>query len=350
MAIAKLRDKLSQEGVAAFLVTDMVNIRYLSSFTGSSAFLLITPHETFFVTDSRYEEQAVYQMPGDYQLKTLKAGGKLSDFIKEVGCASLALEDSVTLSQFNRLKEALEGVDFHIWKGTVEVLRQRKRKEEFDKIKGAVAVAQEAFRKLVGGLVPGAVERDFALELEFLMRKSGAEAAAFDFIVASGDRSYLPHGIASSKIIEEGDMVVVDFGARWQGYHSDISRTFKMGEWQPWERDLYKVILEAQEAAIKCLKPGMKACEIDGAARQVIKDAGYGEFFGHGLGHGVGLEIHEKPSLSPASEDILEEGMVFTLEPGIYLPGKGGVRIEDMVYLDSQGPQVITTLEKEVFL
>jgi Xaa-Pro aminopeptidase len=194
------------------------------------------------------------------------------------------------------------------------------------------------------------VERDFALELEFLMRKSGAEAAAFDFIVASGDRSYLPHGIASSKIIEEGDMVVVDFGARWQGYHSDISRTFKMGEWQPWERDLYKVILEAQEAAIKCLKPGMKACEIDGAARQVIKDAGYGEFFGHGLGHGVGLEIHEKPSLSPASEDILEEGMVFTLEPGIYLPGKGGVRIEDMVYLDSQGPQVITTLEKEVFL
>ena len=348
MALEGIREKLSREKVGAFLVSKLVNVRYLSGFTGSSAFILISSQDLFFVTDPRYGEQASSQIPPSFDLVVLKPGERLSSFIKGKGWSSVAVEDALTLAQYNSLKEGLEGMELVIWKGVVEAARKIKGPWELERIREAVALAQEAFSGLKERMHPGVVEKDFALELEFFMRRRGAEGVAFPFIVASGSRSALPHGEASSKTIDDGDLVVLDFGVRWRGYHSDMTRTLKFGEWQGWERDIYRVVLDAQQAALDAIGPGVEAKEVDAVARRIVEEAGYGEFFGHGLGHGVGLEIHEAPTLSPTSQDVLEEGMVFTVEPGVYLPGKGGVRIEDMVYLGSGGPEVLTSLPKEV--
>ncbi len=348
MDLEGIRERLSREEVEAFLISNIVNVRYVSGFTGSSAFILISSKEVLFVTDPRYGEQASSQIPPFYDLVVLKPGERLSSVIKGKGWSSLAVEDSITLAQYNSLKEGLEGVELVAWKGVVETARRIKAPWEVEKMRGAVALAQEAFNRLRGVMRPGVVERDLALELEFVMRKAGAEGVAFPAIVASGPRSALPHGEASSRTIGEEDLVVLDFGARWQGYYSDMTRTLKFGQWRSWERKVCRVVLEAQQAALEVVKPGVEAREVDAVARGVIEKAGYGEFFGHGLGHGVGLEVHEAPSLSPSSRDVLEEGMVFTVEPGIYLPGKGGVRIEDMVYLGLEGPEVLTSLPREV--
>ena len=347
MGLKSIRDRLSKEGVEAFLITHLVNVRYLSGFTGSFAALLISPQEALFITDSRYEEQSSQEVSSRFSKVILKPGQRLSQIIGEHGWRSLAIEDTLTLAQYNRLKEALGEVRLVTWSGVVEGLRKIKSKEEIAKIKKAVELAQKAYLGVKEDIKPGKVERDVALDMEFIMRKAGAQAAAFDFIVASGYRSALPHGTASSKEIQAGDLVILDFGARWEGYHSDITRTLKVGEWSDWGEKIYRLVLEAQEAALEAVKPGMMAKDVDALARRVIEKGGYGGFFGHGLGHGVGLEVHEAPSLSPSSQDILEEGMVFTLEPGIYLPGKGGVRVEDMVYLGPHGPEVLTNLEKE---
>ncbi len=349
MDLGKIRERLFSESLDAFLVTKGENVRYLSGFTGSSAFVLIDKDSVFFVTDPRYQEQASQEIPGEFHLVVLKPGERLSSFIKARGWSSLAVEDSMSLAQFNALQEGLEGkVSLGVWKGVVEEMRRIKAPREVERIKRAVALAQEAFSEVREMLSPGVVERDLALELEFIMRRRGAEGVAFPFIVASGSRSAMPHGEASPKVMEEGDLVVLDFGARWEGYHSDMTRTFHLGPWEGWAREIYEVVLEAQEAALETIGPGVEAREVDAVARKVIEEAGYGDFFGHGLGHGVGLEIHEAPALAPTSKDILEEGMVFTVEPGIYLPGKGGVRIEDMVYLGSGGVEVLTSLPKGV--
>lgn len=347
MDLKPIRDRLLQEEVEAFLITHLVNVRYLSGFTGSFAALLISPRESLFITDPRYEEQSSQEVSPLFSKVILKPGQRLSQVIYEHGWRSLAVEDTLTLAQYHRLKEALGEVRFVTWSGVVEGMRRRKSPQEIEKIKRAVELAQRAYMAVKENIRPGSVERDIALDMEFIMRRAGAEGGAFDFIVASGYRSALPHGSASSKEIQPGDLVILDFGARWEGYHSDITRTLKVGEWSEWDKEIYSLVLEAQEAALEAIKPGMMAKDLDAIARRVIEKGGYREFFGHGLGHGVGLEVHEAPSLSPSSQGILEEGMVFTLEPGIYLPGKGGVRIEDMIYMSPEGPEVLTNLEKE---
>ncbi len=349
MALGSIREKLTCEGVDAFLVTHLVNVRYLSGFTGSFAAVVISPSEALFVTDARYEVQAEEEVGPPFTRLTLKPGQRLSQLIIEGGWRSIAVEDTITLAQYNRIKGSLSDVQLRTWSGVVEGFRRFKTPEEVLKIKKAVELAWKAFREVKGKVCPGVIERDLALELEFTMRKRGAEAGAFDFIVASGPRSALPHGAASSKEIHGGDLVVFDFGARWEGYHSDITRTLKVGTWEKWEKEIYTLVLEAQGAALEALKPGIKAQEVDAIARRVIEKGGYGAYFGHGLGHGVGLEVHEAPSLSPVSEDTLEIGTIFTIEPGIYIPNKGGVRIEDMVYLSPEGPKILTEeVEKEI--
>ncbi len=347
MDLKPIRNRLVQVGLEAFLITHLVNVRYLSGFTGSFAALLISSQEALFITDPRYEEQSSQEVSPIFSRVILGPGQKLAQIVDKYGWRSLAVEDTLTLAQYDRLKEALDGVRLVTWSGVVEGLRRRKSTEEVDKIKRAVELAQEAYRTVKGEIQPGRAERDVALDMEFAMRRMGAQGGAFDFVVASGYRSALPHGSASFKEIREGDLVVLDFGARWEGYHSDMTRTLKMGKWGGWEREIYSLVLEAQKAALAAVKVGMEARDLDTLARGIIEKGGYGEFFGHGLGHGVGLEVHEAPSLSLSSQDILEEGMVFTLEPGIYLSGKGGVRIEDMVYLGPQGAEVLTDLEKE---
>ncbi len=348
MDLETIRERLLREEVEAFLVSKLENVRYLSGFTGSSACVLVTPGDLYFVTDPRYEEQAASQVPPAFQKVILKPGERLSALVKGKGWSTLAVEDSMSLGQYQALKKGLDGGEIRVWRGVIEEQRRVKTPEEVEEIGRAVALAQEAFHKVRGMLKPGVSERDLALELEFVMRRQGAQGVAFPFIVASGPRSAMPHGDASHKVLEDGDLVILDFGARWRGYHSDMTRTFKLGPWRAWEKEVYTVVLEAQEAAMAAIRPGVEAKEVDGVARRIIEEAGYGDYFGHGLGHGVGLEIHEAPTLAPTSEDVLEVGMVFTVEPGIYLPGKGGVRIEDMVFLGPRGPEVLTSLPKGV--
>jgi len=349
MDLEGIRERLLGDSLDAFLVSKQENIQYLSGFTGSSAFILVGRDTLFFVTDPRYQEQASLQVSPKFDMVILKPGERLSAFIKDSGFRALAVEDSMSLSQYHALQEGLGGeVVLKVWKGVVEGMRRIKDLREVEKIGRAVALAQEAFYAVEDMLRPGMVERDLALELEFTMRRRGAEGVAFPFILASGPRSAMPHGEASDKVLEEGDLVVLDFGARWEGYHSDMTRTFMLGPWKDWAREIYRVVLEAQEAALEVIRPGVEAKEVDAAARGIIQKAGYGDYFGHGLGHGVGLEVHEAPALAPTSRDVLEVGMVFTVEPGIYLPGRGGVRIEDLVYLGEDGLQVLTSLPKEV--
>ncbi len=349
MDLEGIRERLLQDSLEAFLVSKGENIRYLSGFTGSSAFILVGHGTSFFITDPRYEEQASQEVSSGFDLVVLRPGERLSDFIKAKGWTSLAVEDSLSLAQYHALQEGLEGkVTLKVWKGVVEMMRRVKEPWEVEEIKGAVALAQDAYYSVGEMVRPGTVERDLALELEFTMRRRGAEGVAFPFIVASGPRSAMPHGEASERVMEEGDLVVLDFGAKWKGYHSDMTRTFVLGFWKDWAREIYRVVLEAQEAALEAIRPGVMARDVDAVARGIIEEAGYGEYFGHGLGHGVGLEIHEAPALAPTSRDVLEVGVVFTVEPGIYIPGKGGVRIEDLVYLGDHGPELLTDLPKEV--
>jgi Xaa-Pro aminopeptidase len=208
-------------------------------------------------------------------------------------------------------------------------------------------LAAAAFEEILPMIRPGVVERDISLALEFAMKRRGAEEKSFDFIVASGERGALPHGVASQKKIQSGELVTIDFGARWQGYHSDETVTLAVGRVDPRLREIYDIVLDAHDRAMDMVRPGVPLREIDRIARDHIAERGYGEYFGHGLGHGVGLEVHEFPAVSPRSEEVAGEGMVITIEPGIYIPGLGGVRIEDMVKVTRDGHRRLTRLDKK---
>lgn len=248
-----------------------------------------------------------------------------------------------------KFKKALPGLKLKPASSIMKKLRIRKDAFEIARIRESAAILDrgfEAARKLIG---PGSVERDAALKIEIEMRKAGADGLAFDTIIASGERGALPHGKASGKKVKKGELVVVDMGALLNGYHSDETRTFCVGKATKLQREIYGVVKDAQARAIEAIRPGVDAAEVDRAARAYIDKAGYGKYFGHGTGHGVGLEIHESPNVSPLSSEILEEGMVITVEPGIYIPGWGGVRIEDMAVVTKDGFEILTKTPKDFF-
>ncbi len=339
-----LREKLNGKSL---LVTNPRNVAYLTGFTGTFGYALVKGDRAFFLTDFRYLEQAAQQVTG---FEVVDAGLALWKKVGELLAGDrLAVEaEHLTCEAFGKLKEALPGVEVTAEQSPLLKLRSIKSGEEVEKIAAAVRLADEAFAYALELVRPGAREKEIALELEFFMRKRGAGSVAFEIIVASGPRSALPHGVAGEKEIEAGEAVVLDLGCVLDGYCSDLTRTVFVGSAGEEERAVYREVLAAQERALAGIRAGMTGKEADALARDYLTEKGYDRNFGHGLGHGLGREVHELPRLSPASEETLQEGNVVTVEPGVYLPGKFGVRIEDVVVIGKDGCRNLTASTKEL--
>ncbi len=361
--IKLVTDKFKDMNLDALLITDIRNVKYLTKFSGSSGFLLLTRDRMVFVTDFRYKTQAEEEVSGfELRVEKKKLPDNIEKLVKELNIKTIGIEaDALSFNHYKKISEKLSGVDLIPTTDIIESLRIVKGDEEISSIKKAIEIAEGSFNSILDILRPGITEKDIALTLEYEMRKRGSGPVPFDIIVASGERSALPHATSSSKPLGEGDLLIIDWGAEADGYFCDITRTFIIAYNPPSpsftkgeagglsdKRKIYEAVLNAQTEAIRNVKPGMTFSGLDAVARDFIKDAGYGEYFGHGLGHGVGLSVHEAPHLSWQGEGVLKEGMVFTIEPGIYIPGFGGVRIEDMVLLRENGAEVLTHLPKEL--
>ncbi|MCA0970116.1 Xaa-Pro peptidase family protein [Halobacillus litoralis] len=345
----QLRTSLTEKHVDGLLIMSPQNRRYVSGFTGSSGALLITKEEALLITDFRYTEQAAEQAEG-FEIVTHKVPmpEEVSNQAKRLGLSKIAFEkDHVTYTAFEQYKDALDA-ELVPTAGIVEQLRLIKTDEEINILKDAVKIADDAFEHILGYIKPGVKEIDVSNELEFFMRKQGATSSSFDIIVASGYRSALPHGVASEKEIQSGELVTLDFGAVYKGYCSDITRTVAVGEISDELKEIYDTVLQAQLKGMEGLKAGITGIEADALTRDYIKEKGYGEYFGHSTGHGIGLDVHEGPGLSFRSEKKLEEGMVVTVEPGIYVPEVGGCRIEDDAVITKDGNISLSKSTKEL--
>ncbi len=348
MRLQKLREFISSRGLDGFLVTNPENRRYLSGFTGSAGVLLITPDSAYIATDFRYYEQVARECPG---FTLVKVERQLTDvlpgMLKEAGVKVLGFESfHLTVDEFRRWRRLTRGIRWVPCEDEVGRIRSVKSPEEIQSIRRAVALADEAFHHACSILRPGMTEKEVAWEIETYMRTHGADKVAFDLIVASGPNSALPHARASDKPIKEGEPIVIDIGCVVDGYCSDLTRTVVLGKADERFREIYSIVLRAQQRAEKALRAGMKARRADAVARRVIEKAGYGPQFGHGLGHGVGLAVHEKPTVNRLSRDVLQAGNVITVEPGIYISGWGGVRLEDVVVIGEDGAEILTRSPK----
>lgn len=345
--LRRLRSLLEGRRMDAVLVTDTRNIRYLSGFTGSSAYMVVTVDKGFFITDSRYAEQAALEVKGFRIRQCQKALDLIKEIVASLKVKTLGFEsDNLNYSTYLRLKNKLKGVRLKPAPGLLTGLRARKDRFEAERIKDSARLLDSGYEKAVGLIRPGVAERTAAIEIETFLKRAGADAMAFDTIVASGPRSALPHGKASDRKIKKGELVVLDMGVCLNGYNSDETRTFGAGRPSLKLREIYDVVRSAQELALEKVRPGVAARDVDSAARAYIEKKGYGRFFGHGTGHGVGLDVHEAPNVGPASTEALDEGMVITVEPGIYVPGLGGARIEDMALVVRGGCEVLTRTPK----
>ncbi|HHY09173.1 MAG TPA: aminopeptidase P family protein [Firmicutes bacterium] len=348
--IARIREHLQSEGADVFLGSHPVNRRYLTGFTGSAGFVWVSQTQQALLTDFRYIEQAKAQCPGWEIIRIEEAADTIKQLVSESSIETIAFEaDQVTVKQLEEWQEKIPA-EFKGISGWVQKLRLVKEEAEIAAIRKAAQIGDAAFAELLDSVRSGVTEKEIALELEFLMRKAGASGMSFAPIVASGPNSALPHARPGERIFSYGDFVVFDFGCIVDGYCSDMTRTIVIGE--PEERHLliYDLVLKAQVESLQAVAPGKTGREIDAIARAIISDAGYGEYFGHGLGHGVGLEIHEGPRLAKKDETVLKPGMVVTVEPGVYLPDFGGVRIEDLVLVTADGFEVLTSTPKELYV
>lgn len=335
--------QMRELGADGVLVTNMVNVRWLSGFTGSEAALVLKRRSQWLLTDSRYVTQAKREAAGYQVVMTTRRDKDVAGLVGSKKIERLAFEpDGMTHARFLLLRREMKGV--RLVRLREPFIRRRAVKDgsEARLIKRAAGIAARAFEECLGELKPGVRERDFAALLEGRMRELGSGQVPFPTIVASGPRGALPHGIAAERKMKRGDLVTVDFGSVYGGYQSDQTVTVCLGRPSKKQRQVYETVREAQARAIDLIRPGARAKDVDRAARGLIVDRGYGKYFGHGLGHGVGLETHEGPVLNPTSTDVLEEGMVVTVEPGIYIPGLCGVRIEDMVLVTSRGCKSLT--------
>jgi Xaa-Pro aminopeptidase len=390
--IRRLKAALKKKRIGSLLITELSNVRYLTGFTGSSAMVFLSARGDFFYTDYRYKEQSLLEVSG---CQVVITGGRHVEFVKRhvksLGVKSLAFEDTARYATF---EDFIKDFTLKPARGMVEELRAVKDARELQLIALAEERARLAFADIKGYIKQGVTERSIALRLEAAIKKRGAEKLPFEIIVASGARSALPHAKPTDKKLAAGDLVIIDWGAEADGYFSDMTRTFLLKESgknniknnikdnikdkgrvnngadngadgnahlnahidvknntgdEAKKREIYALTLLANETAIASVRVGVRALDVDRAARSVIQAGGYGECFGHGTGHGVGLDVHEPPTVSPTSgKTVISAGAVFTIEPGIYVPGLGGVRIEDMVVAESRGARLITGLSKNL--
>jgi Xaa-Pro aminopeptidase len=330
-------------------VTGRPNLTYLTGFTGEDSNGLITSDRAFLVTDSRFEEQAGAEAAVDEIVcRRGPMGAALASLWRRLGCRRIGFASArVTHAQWAGAGAAVPQMELAPFPADpILRMRSRKSREEVEAVRQALAIAEAAFRGAEGQLAEGMSERHMAGLLEWEMRRRGADEAAFETICAVDERASLPHARPTDRCARRGGVILFDWGARLEGYSSDLTRLTAVGTMPPNVADLAQVVCEAQEAALSTLGPGVRCCDVDRAARAVIARARYGRYFGHGLGHGVGLEVHEAPRLAAGEEEVLLPGMVVTVEPGIYLPGVAGVRVEDMVVITSGGFEVISSLER----
>jgi Xaa-Pro aminopeptidase len=348
--IAALRSKLAQDKLDALLIYSDVNRNYLSGFTGSAGGLLVARDGAWFVTDSRYTLQAGRQVKhAQVVLQKKNLLVELVDRLRRLKARRIGFEASqVTVAQHLYLTQALPKAQWVPTKGLVEGLRLVKDAEERQALRAAARIADRTFHHIVGFIKPGVKESALAGEMEHCFRHEGASGPSFDTIVASGWRSALPHGVASDKVVEKGDFIVFDFGCRYDGYCSDMTRTVCVGKPSPLQRKVYGIVQRAQAAGLAAARPGATSGDVDAACRRLIGRAGYGPKFGHGTGHGVGAEVHEDPRVGPRAKDKLTPGVAITVEPGIYLDGKFGVRIEDLVLITEAGHENLYRTTKEL--
>jgi Xaa-Pro aminopeptidase len=352
---------LAHEGLDALLISATINVSYLTGFSGDSSILLLTPRKTVLVSDPRYTGQIADECPG-LEAHIRPPTQKLPDAVTAVliacGCRSVGVESAaITVAELEAYRNAGPSLDWKPGFDRVERLRMVKDAGEVREIREAIALAQRAFQAFVALLRPDDCEKDLADQLDAYLRRVGALGSCFPPIVAVGERAALPHAVPTDRRVKESGLLLVDWGATGPHlYKSDLTRvldtrtttTFSSAEPTVRLDDIHGIVLRAQQQAIAAIRPGRKASEIDAIARSIIADAGYGDHFGHGLGHGIGLQVHEAPAIRPGSETVLQPGMVFTVEPGIYLPGWGGVRIEDDVLVTPEGCEVLTSVPRDL--
>lgn len=349
--LKKLHQSLEKYELDALLITNPINRRYVTGFTGTAGVVIIGKNEALLITDFRYTEQAAEQAKGfniieHKQLIELE----VRDQLKKMGATKVGFEkENMTYAVYENYKQVING-ELIPTSEIVEEIRLIKTPEELAIMKKAAEIADAAFKHIQGFIKPGVKEIDVSNELEFFMRRQGATSSSFDIIVASGVRSALPHGVATNKEIQSGELVTLDYGALYEGYCSDTTRTVAVGEISDQLREIYEVVLDAQLRGVGGIKPGMTGKEADALTRDYITEKGYGDCFGHSTGHGLGMEVHEGPGLSFRTERRLEPGMVVTVEPGIYIPNVGGCRIEDDIVITKTGNERLTTAPKELIV
>lgn len=343
-----LKHVMTERGISALLVSRRENVRYLTGFTGSAGMALVAGGRPLLITDFRYRLQAEKEASdASLFIQKKEIESALHNISTRRGIPTVWFdESSLTMEQIRAFRK--KGLGLRGSKDPVSELRQIKDRHEIACIRKAVQRAERSFLELKKHIKPGVTERELGIRLEYLIRGKGSRRAAFEIIVASGRNGAMPHASATGKRIKKGELVTIDFGAEADGYYSDITRTICMGRPSSRQREIHDLVLRAQSAAISAARPGASCKSLDAAARGIIRKRGHGKHFGHATGHGVGLMVHEGPSISSLSKDTVKKSMVFTVEPGVYIPGWGGVRIEDMVLVTEAGAETLTTLSREL--
>lgn len=352
-----IQAELKTQGLDGIFITRGVNIRYLTNYAGDDAYLLIPAEGTaVFITDFRYIEQAERECGENLLILSTSGALNTAYHILAAKCQNYRLkkvafeEEYQTYLTYRNMKELACGTEFIPQKGMVEQLRRRKDEHELNCLRKAAALADEAFTACLPHLKPGISEKQAEALLTYELTSRGSEGTAFPIIVASGSNGSLPHAIPSQKPLAKGEFITFDFGGVVEGYRSDITRTIALGKVDKKQKSIYELVLKAQKSAASSLKAGMTCKDADKIARDIITEQGYGQYFGHSLGHSIGLDIHEKPNLSPETCDILEAGNTITVEPGIYIPKWGGVRIEDSLIIKEDGSEIITHFPKDLLI
>lgn len=353
--LAGLRKRLAAQDAPAMLVTTVSNLRYLTGFrgvidSGINAACLVTQDRAWFYTDHRYVEaatEAASGSPWDVRVQQEDLYAELCRDVRDSGIDALLVESSITYERFASISEKMDG-SVRAAEHCVEDLRQVKEPEEVERIAHAAEIADAGFAHIVTFIRPGLTEREVAFELESYMRRHGSDGLAFDIIAAAGPNAARPHAIPGDRVLAAGDLLILDFGAKYADYRSDMTRTIVLGRPSDEQRRMHETVLAANEAGLAAVRAGVACVDVDRAARSVIEQAGLGEHFTHGLGHGVGLDIHEMPTVSARSRESLQAGMVVTIEPGVYVEGFGGVRIEDLVVVDEAGYRLLSHAPRQL--